>query len=63
LVALFNTSQQTRRLELPVANLLADETELTECWGQGASRVEQGYLRRLELAPRSARVLAATPGH
>ena len=58
LVALFNTSQETRRLDLPVANLLADETVLTECWGREVVRVETGTLRRLELAPRSSRVYA-----
>ncbi len=59
-VALFNTSAHTRRLDLSVTGLLADETVMTECWGHDITRVEQGMLRRLELAPRSSRVLATT---
>jgi cyclomaltodextrinase len=58
LVALFNTTQATRRLDLPLANLLADNTVLTECWGREDARVESGTLRSLELAPRSSRVYA-----
>ena len=61
IVALFNASHETRRLDLPLANLVADETVLAECWGQvtleGRARDAS---RRLELAPRSARVFAAT---
>jgi cyclomaltodextrinase len=55
-IALFNTSQETRRLDLPVANLVADDTVLTECWGREVAPVETGTLRRLELAPSSSRV-------
>jgi len=58
LVAIFNTSQEARRLDLPVANLLAHQTVLAECWGHEVARVDNGTLRRLELAPRSARVYA-----
>jgi cyclomaltodextrinase len=57
-IALFNTSQETRRLDLPVASLLADDTVLTECWGREVAPVETGTLRRLELAPSSSRVYA-----
>jgi cyclomaltodextrinase / maltogenic alpha-amylase / neopullulanase len=57
-IALFNTSQETRRLDLPVANLVADDTVLTECWGREVAPVETGTLRRLELAPSSSRVYA-----
>jgi hypothetical protein len=57
-IALFNTSQETRRLDLPVANLVADDTVLTECWGHEVAPVEMGTLRRLELAPSSSRVYA-----
>ena len=39
-VAVFNTSRETRRLDLPLANLLADHTLLTECWGHEDARVE-----------------------
>jgi cyclomaltodextrinase len=58
IVAIFNASRETRRLELPLAGLVADETILAECWAHNSFRVEQGMLRRLELAPRSARMFA-----
>ena len=57
IVAILNASHETRRLDLPVADLLADETVMTECWGHGTCRVEKGILHRLELAPRSGRIL------
>ena len=57
-VAIFNASVESRRVDLPVAGLLVDETVVVECWRHDAIRVEQGMLRRLELAPRSARVFA-----
>src|ERR1700678_3069316 len=32
IVAIFNASRETRRIDLPVAPLLADETVVVECW-------------------------------
>jgi cyclomaltodextrinase len=58
ILAIFNASRETRRLDLPLAGLLTDETLLSEVWGRDAVRVEQGMIRGLVLAPRSARVFA-----
>ena len=60
-IAILNASRETRRLDLPLGQLITDETVMAECWGQDATRVERGMLRRLELAPRSARVFATAP--
>ena len=62
IVAIFNVSHETRRLDLPVAGLVADDTILAECWSHEMARVEQGMMRRFELAPRSARVFATPKG-
>jgi neopullulanase len=61
IVAIINASRDTRRFDLPIANILSDETVVAECWGHDSARVEQGMLRRLELAPRTARVFATAP--
>ena len=60
-IVVFNASRETRRLDLPVAGLVADETVLAECWGHESARVEQGTLHELVMRPRSGRVLI-TPG-
>jgi cyclomaltodextrinase len=62
IVAIFNTSRGTRRLDLPLASLVAHDTILAECWSHDGSRVEQGMLRGLELSARSFRVFATPPG-
>ena len=41
IVAVFNASREARSLDLPLADLVADETVLTECWGSASARVEQ----------------------
>ena len=58
IIALFNASRETRRLDLPLEQLVPDETVMTECWGPDTTRVERGMLRHLKLAPRSARIWA-----
>ena len=58
MIALFNASRETRRLDLPLGQLVPDETVVMECWGPDTVRVEGGMLRQMELAPRSARILA-----
>jgi neopullulanase len=61
IVAIFNASRETRRIDLPLANLVADGTVLAECWSHDTARVEQGMLRSLDVAARSSRVFATTP--
>ena len=58
IIAIFNAGRETRRLDLPLAHLVADDTVVAECWTHDIARVEQGMLRRLDLSPRSARVFA-----
>jgi hypothetical protein len=58
IVALFNASHETRRLDLPLNQLVPDETVMAECWTTDAARAERGMFRRLELASRSARIFA-----
>jgi hypothetical protein len=57
-IAIFNVNREGRRLDLPLAHLVADQTVMPECWGHEIARVEHGMFRQLELAPRSARVFA-----
>jgi neopullulanase len=61
IVAAFNASRATRRLDLSVADLAAEGTVLEECWIDRVVRIEQGMLRSLELSPRSSRVFATAP--
>jgi cyclomaltodextrinase / maltogenic alpha-amylase / neopullulanase len=58
IVAILNANHATYRIDLPLNQLVADETVMPECWGRDVARVEQGKLRRLEVAPRSARIFA-----
>jgi len=61
IVVALNASRHSRRLDLPLGNLVADETVWAECWAHDTVRVEQGVLRNLALAPRSGRVFATPP--
>ena len=61
IVVVLNASRHSRRLDLPLGNLVADETVWAECWTHDTVRVEQGMLRGLTLAPRSGRVFATPP--
>jgi neopullulanase len=59
IAVVFNVARETRRLDVPLANLVADGTVFEEVWSRGEPvRVEQGSIRGVELAPRSARVFA-----
>jgi neopullulanase len=61
-IAVFNASRASRRLDLPVGSLLGDGVSLQDCWTQQICKVEQGMIRGLDLAPRSARILATPAG-
>jgi cyclomaltodextrinase len=58
IVAILNANHATYRIDLPLNQLVADETVMPECWGRDVARVERGKLRGLEVAPRSARIFA-----
>jgi neopullulanase len=53
-----NDSNSTRRVDLNVAGLLPDGAGLEDVWSHERVVIEAGSIRRLELAPRSGRVLA-----
>ena len=57
-VVALNASRQTRRVDIPVRDHLADGAVLPEVWSSGSARVESGTIHHLELAPRSGRVFA-----
>jgi neopullulanase len=58
-ITLFNASRDSRRLDLPVGDVLPDGTVLAECWTESVSAVEQSTLHDLNIAPRSARIFAS----
>ncbi len=60
-IAVFNASRHTHRLDLPLGSLVPEGTILAECWRHTALKVEQGTLRNLKLAPRSVRIVATHP--
>ena len=57
-VVAFNAGTSTRHIDLGLAGLLADGDGLDEVWATQSVKVKRGMIRRLELAPRSARVFA-----
>jgi hypothetical protein len=61
LIVVFNTARSSRRLELSVKGLVADGTVLEDVWTRQGGRVE-GDMFRIELAPRSSLILAASHG-
>jgi neopullulanase len=60
-VVALNASTGTRRVDLPVSDLLADGEGLDEVWNHGRAAPQGGAIRGLELAPRSGRVFATPP--
>lgn len=54
----FNTSRETRRVDLDVRDDLPEQTGLDEVWGQQRFSVQSGMIREVEIAPRAGRVLA-----
>ena len=61
IVVALNTARATRRLDIPLAGLVADRTGFDEVWAPAALRAEAGALRAVELAPRAGRVFATSP--
>ncbi len=57
-IAIFNASRDSLRLDLPLGGLLPEGTVLAECWTHSVCKVEQGTLPDLKLEPRSVRILA-----
>jgi neopullulanase len=57
-IACFNTSTSTHRVDIPVADLVPDGTAFDVVWTRQCAPVEAGALRSVELAPRSAKVFA-----
>jgi len=55
-IIVLNAGRQTRRLDLPVDRLLAEDSVLTECWSHDSIRVERAMLCDLVVGPRSGRV-------
>jgi cyclomaltodextrinase / maltogenic alpha-amylase / neopullulanase len=53
-----NTSSNSRRIDVPVPEVLAEGDALVEVWSRGSIKVEGGRIRGLSLAPRSGRVFA-----
>jgi neopullulanase len=59
LVVVFNTARSHHRLDLHLHGLVPEGAVLEEVWSHRGRRVEDGALRRLELAPRSASIWSA----
>ena len=59
-IVALNAGLQRERLDLPVGNLLADGTVVTECWSHDSMRVERGKLTDLVISPRTGRVLTSS---
>jgi cyclomaltodextrinase len=57
-VVALNASTGTRRVDLPVSDLLADGAGLDEVWNHDHAAPHDGMIRGMELAPRSGRVFA-----
>jgi hypothetical protein len=55
-VVALNTGTATRRVDLPIAELVAEGTQLDQVWARASVRVEGGMLRGVRLDPRSGRV-------
>jgi neopullulanase len=58
IIVALNAATGTRRVDLPIEGLLADDAGLDEVWTHESVRPEGGRLRAIELAPRSGRVFA-----
>ena len=56
IVVVINAGRQSQRLDLPLGNLIPDQTLFSESWAREHVRVEQGMLPDLKLSPRSGRV-------
>jgi neopullulanase len=57
-VVALNTATATRRVDIPLAGLVAEGGGFDEVWTHASLRSEGGSLRSIELAPRSGRVFA-----
>ena len=60
-VIALNTARATRRVELDLSGKVADGSRLHEAWTKETVGVDGGFVRDLELAPRSGRVFAPKP--
>ena len=58
-IIVLNAGHQTRRLDLPVGNLLGEGTVLSECWSHDLIRVERAKLHDLNVRPRTGRVFTS----
>ena len=56
--ASLNTARATRRVDIPLSRLVADDVGFDEVWTHVSLRSEAGALRSVELAPRSGRIFA-----
>ncbi|WP_406700819.1 glycoside hydrolase family 13 protein [Singulisphaera sp. Ch08] len=57
-VVVINTSLSTRRVDVPLSNLVPEGTGFDEVWTHQTAQSEGNTLRGVELAPRSGRVFA-----
>jgi cyclomaltodextrinase len=60
-VVALNTAKGTRRVDLDLTGRAGEAGRLHEAWTRATVGVEGGFVRNLELAPRSGRVLATNP--
>jgi cyclomaltodextrinase / maltogenic alpha-amylase / neopullulanase len=60
MIVALNTATATRRIQVPMGNLVGDGAVLAEEWTHEVAKVEGGHLRNLVLAPRSGRVFGST---
>jgi hypothetical protein len=58
-VVAFNTGRQTVRIDISLESRISEGARLDEVWTNESVRVEGGFLRQLELSPRSGRVFAS----
>ena len=58
-VVALNAGRATRRIDVPLSGKIADGAIVEDVWTRAGIRVEGGFLRGLELPPRSGLILAS----
>ena len=59
-IVALNPSKSTRRVDIPVHDVLPDRSRLEEAWTRETIVVDGGALRDFTIPPRSGRVLIAS---
>lgn len=52
----FNVGKSTSRVDVPLGGLIPDGSVLEEAWGRDVRKVEGGFMRELEIPPRTGRI-------